>query len=104
MNKTMRFAVRLAICGGMILPAGTALAFTGQQYAGQAKITLAQARAKALQAYPGTITDQELEKEGGGTGLRYSFDIQKGAVTHEIGIDARTGRLLENSLEGPHAD
>jgi uncharacterized membrane protein YkoI len=41
--------------------------FVGQELAGQAKITLAQARTIALKARPGRITDQELEKEGGGT-------------------------------------
>jgi hypothetical protein len=25
-------------------------------------------------------------------------------VTHEVGVDAKTGKLLENSVEGPHAD
>jgi len=36
--------------------------------------------------------------------LRYSFDIERGRVTHEIGVDAKTGKVLENSLEGPHSD
>jgi hypothetical protein len=49
-------------------------------------------------------TGEELEKEKGGSGLRYSFDIKNGGVTHEVGIDAKTGKLLENSAEGPHAD
>jgi hypothetical protein len=25
-------------------------------------------------------------------------------VTHEVGVDAKTGKLLENSVESPHAD
>jgi hypothetical protein len=25
-------------------------------------------------------------------------------VTHEVGVDAKTGKLLENSVEGSHAD
>ncbi|MBO0737955.1 MAG: PepSY domain-containing protein [Alphaproteobacteria bacterium] len=81
-----------------------ASAYTGQQYARQPHVSLQQARAKALKAYPGRITDQELEKERGGTELRYSFDIKHGATTHKVGIDARTGRLLENSVEGPNDD
>jgi uncharacterized membrane protein YkoI len=48
--------------------------------------------------------DEELEKEKGGSGLRYSFDIKNGGVTHEVGVDAKTGKLLENRVEGPHAD
>ena len=50
------------------------------------------------------ITDEELEKEKGGTGLRYSFDIKRGAVTQEVGVDAQTGKVLENKKEGPHPD
>lgn len=70
-----------------------------------AKVSLAQARATAVAARPGTITDQELEREGGGTGLRYSFDIKSRAgKTFEVGVDARTGKVLENDAEGPHAD
>ena len=84
--------------------AGPAAAYTGQRLASQAKITIEQARAIALKAHPGQITDEELEREGGGSGLRYSFDIRNAAVTHEVGVDARTERVLENKTEGPHPD
>lgn len=70
----------------------------------QAKVTLAQARATALKAHPGVITDQELEKEAGGTGLRYSFDIKNNGKTFEVGVDGRTGKVLENKAEGPNPD
>jgi hypothetical protein len=33
----------------------------------------------------GAITDEELEKEKGGSSLRYSFDIRSGKVTYEVG-------------------
>ena len=69
-----------------------------------AKVSLAQARQTALAAHPGVITDQELEKEGGGTGLRYSFDIKANGKTFEVGVDGRTGKVLENKAEGPHPD
>ena len=49
-------------------------------------------------------TGEELAKEKGGSGLRYSFDIKNGGVTHEVGVDAKTGKLLESSVQGPHAD
>ena len=70
----------------------------------QAKVTLAQARATALKAHPGVITDQELEKEAGGTGLRYSLDIKNKGKTFEVGVDGRTGKVLENKAEGPNPD
>ena len=91
---------------GLVLTvaAGNAFAYTGHEFAGEAKISLKQARAIALKAHPGKVTDEELEKEKGGSGLRYSFDIQNGKVTQEVGVDAKTGKLLENATEGPNAD
>lgn len=62
------------------------------------------ARATALKARPGTVTDAELEKESGGSGLRYSFDIKSGGKTYEVGIDAKTGAILENKAEGKNPD
>ena len=69
-------------------------AYTGEELAKYAKVTLPEARAIALKAFPGKITDEELEKEKGGSGLRYSFDIKNGGVTHEVGVDAKNGKLL----------
>ncbi|MBU2786027.1 MAG: PepSY domain-containing protein [Acidithiobacillus ferriphilus] len=91
---------------GVILSAASlsAFAFTGQNLAGNAKVTIEQARTIALKAYPGKITDEELEQEKGGSGLRYSFDIKSGKVTHELGVDAKTGAVLENSTEGARPD
>lgn len=83
---------------------GVAQAFDGQQLEKDAKLDLAGARAIALKAFPGKITDEELEKEKGGSGLRYSFDIRQGNATHEVGVDAVTGQVLENSTEGADAD
>jgi uncharacterized membrane protein YkoI len=64
------------------------------------KISMSEARAIALKAYSGTIVKSELEREHGGSGLRYSFDMRKGGKWREVGIDAMTGRVLENSPEG----
>lgn len=91
---------------GLALTVATvsAFAYTGQKFATQAKVTMEQARATALKAHPGKITDEELEQEKGGSGLRYSFDIQNGKVTQEVGVDAKTGQVLENAPEGPNAD
>lgn len=84
--------------------AASAAAYTGQELAGGARVTIENARAIALKARPGRIIDEELERERGGSGLRYSFDVKNGAVTHEVGVDARTGRVLENKAEGPNPD
>jgi uncharacterized membrane protein YkoI len=52
-----------------------------------------------LKARPGEITDTELEREKGGSGLRYSFDIKSGGKTYEVGVDAKTGTVLENGAD-----
>jgi len=84
--------------------AAPAFAYPGQALSRGANVTMAQARKKALRAYPGRITSGELERERGGSGLRFSFDVSGRSGLREIGIDAKTGRLLENSKEGPNAD
>lgn len=99
----------LYFVAGASLTATAALAAQASHFAGanllpQAKITLTKARSTALAARPGEITDQELEKERGGTGLRYSFDIKSSGKTFEVGIDARTGKVLENDAEGANPD
>lgn len=67
-------------------------------------MTLKEARVTALKVVPGQITAEELEKESGGSGLRYSFDIKLQGATHEVGVDAKTGAVLENSIEGANPD
>ncbi len=84
---------------GAATPSATATSFHGHELAGQAKLSLVEARTIALKARPGKIVDQELEKEGGGSGLRYSFDIASHHKTIEVGVDAMTGKLLENGAE-----
>ena len=79
-------------------------AYTGIQYAKEAKISLKEARILALKVFQGKIVAEELEREEGGSGLRYSFDIRHGGVTQEVGIDAKTGEVLENAPEGPNPD
>ncbi len=92
----------LAAAGASASTAGHGL--KGANLAPMAKVTLSSARATALAARPGVITDQELEKEAGGTGLRYSFDVRSNGRTFEVGVDAKTGKLLENGAEGAHPD
>jgi uncharacterized membrane protein YkoI len=63
-----------------------------------AKISEAQARAAALKLAPGKIKEAEYEYERGG--WRWSFDIQMPGHIQEVGIDAMTGKVVENSNEG----
>ena len=63
------------------------------------KLSMAHARAIALKLAPGRIKSSEFEREGGV--WRYSFDIQQKGNVQEIGIDAMTGKVVENKSEGP---
>ena len=96
--------VTAALMGATAVTAAAPRDFAGAELLPQARITLAQARQTAVRAHPGVITDQELEKERGGTGLRYSFDIKNRGKTFEVGVDARTGKVLENDAEGANPD
>jgi uncharacterized membrane protein YkoI len=106
LNRHLKFiAIVPAIAfAGTLAVSHSALAYAGEKYAKEAKITLPEARNIALKARPGKITDEELEKERGGTGLRYSFDVKSAGATYEVGVDARTGKVLEDKKEGPHPD
>lgn len=88
---------------GALLVIGFSLpvnAFTGEKYSSQAEVSMQQARDIAQQQVPsGKIVKEELEKEAGGTGLRYSFDIQKKGAVNEVGVDAKTGEVLESTIE-----
>lgn len=90
----------------MVSIAITAQAYTGQKLEKNAKFKMVEARAIALKAHPGKITDEELEKEKGGSGLRYSFDITQAGKkgTQEVGVDGMSGVILENKLEGKNPD
>jgi uncharacterized membrane protein YkoI len=81
-----------------------ASAYTGHELAGKAKVSMVEARVIALKAHPGKITDEELENENGGSGLRYSFDIRRDNVVQEVGVDAKSGKVLENDPEGKNPD
>lgn len=82
------------------LPAlATAMPLAGSHYLPQARVSPARALAAAVKKEAGTIVAQELEKEPGGSGLRYSFDVKVKGVTHEVGIDASTGAVVEDSID-----
>ena len=99
----MKYIAALAVCAAFTAASANATTpvshFKGHQLASQSKITLAKATTLALKARPGRVVDKELERERGGSGLRYSFDIVSKGKTIEVGIDAVTGKVLENGAE-----
>lgn len=100
----MRNYAALGLACGLLVASVGAHAFSGEPLAKNAKVSIADARPIALKAHPGKIVDEELEKETGGSGLRYSFDIRTGQVTQEVGVDAQNGAVQENKQEGPNPD
>ena len=88
-----KLAIAALVAGGLAAPPALATA-----HAPSPRISLAQARAQALKLAPGRIISSEYEKEGGI--WRYSFDIQQRGHVQEVGIDGRTGRIVENKSEG----
>ncbi len=96
-----RILTTLCVVGAFASPA---LAFTGQDFEPSAKVKIPAARSVALKAHPGSIAAEELEREKGGSGLRYSFDIKTAAGTQEVGVDAMSGQVLEDAPEGADPD
>jgi uncharacterized membrane protein YkoI len=101
--------IRTFIIGGAIVTAFgvsmlSAMAYQGSSMAKFSKISISAARRIAHKAVHGKIFGQELEREIGGSGLRYSFDIKDGKTMREVGVDANTGAILENIVEGKHPD
>ncbi len=94
----------LGMAGAALLATAVAmlptLASAEAALANRPTIAMSKARAIALKAFPGKIVKEELEHERGGSGLRYSFDMRRGKHWREIGVDAMTGRVLENAREG----
>lgn len=113
--KTRHFAIATLLSFAAI---GAAQAYDGPALQKDANIPPAAARQIALNAQPGTVAGMELERETGGSGLRYSFDIRTpgrihkaagaspnaGDPVHEVGVDAKTGAVLENHVEGSNSD
>lgn len=102
-NQAFIASIVLLMSGGLI-GSNTALAYKGEKLAKHAKISLEQARKLAMKEFPGKIVDEELEKEAGGSGLRYSFDIRQDKRVHEVGVDAADGKILENSDDSNDKD
>jgi uncharacterized membrane protein YkoI len=78
--------------------------YKGEELARHARVSVMTARQLAQRVRPGIIISQVLEREAGGSGLRYSFDIKSGPRVYEVGIDARNGRVLQDDVASPNAD
>ena len=105
MNQSKK-VVTVVVTSLLLAVAFGAQAYTGEALAKHTKVSITEARVIALKAHPGKITDEELEKEAGGSGMRYSFDIVEAGkkAMQEVGVDAQSGAVLENKPEGKNPD
>lgn len=100
----MKIQASLALAALAIALPLSSFAYTGEKLEKTVKVSAAQAKVAALKKEPGTIVDMELEKEKGGTGIRYTFTISVKGIKREVGIDANTGVVLEDIVEGKNPD
>ena len=100
LNVNRSFLIAAAV---VVVPMSV-FAYTGEQLEKTVKFSSAQAKAIALKKEPGKIVDIELEKEKGGTGIRYTMTIAVKGIQREVGVDANTGAILEDSVEGENPD
>jgi uncharacterized membrane protein YkoI len=60
------------------------------------------AREIAAAASNGELSEADYEEEGGG--WRWSFDVKEDGKIHEIGVDATTGKIVEDKYETPEEE
>lgn len=98
MVAAVAFAAGMSACAASASPHGDA------HLQAQATISADDARGRAMAVRAGHVKAWELEREDGGSGLRYSFVITSADGDYEVGIDARDGAVLENAREGGNPD
>ena len=91
-------AIAMVVAGLLGASAAQATAPVAKAKPPVAKVSLSKARAIALKVVPGKIVKKEYGKEDGG--WRYSFDIKQKGNVQEVGVDAMTGKIVENKSEG----
>lgn len=106
--RNMRFAksaltiFALAV-SPMAYAGGGAGTYSGYEMSKDAQITMDEASAIALKQHPlGVITQRQLERITGGTGLRYSFNVKAEATNFQVAVDANTGDVIEDRLDVPN--
>lgn len=58
----------------------------------------------ALKAYPGNIISEELERSLAAASCATHLLLSDQKARHEVGVDAKTGTVLENCVEGKTSD
>lgn len=92
-------AAALVVSAGTVAIAQQTSEYGDTKLLSEAKLSVDAARQIALRTQTGTVKEWEIEREPGGSGLRYPFDIESGGQIHEVGVDARDGKVLENAID-----
>jgi hypothetical protein len=91
MRSLIRFSLPVALVLGTLV--------TTPLFSESPKLSKEKAQKIALKLHPGKVKSSELETEHG---LQvYSFDIQTDQGVREVGIDANSGKVVEDSVESP---
>jgi uncharacterized membrane protein YkoI len=88
-----------------LIIAVTALLFTASASAStkpKPRLSMQDAEKIALGRQAGTIKSEDLEKEN--NRWIYSFDIERDKQIHEVGVDANTGKIVEDKVEDAAAE
>lgn len=76
--------------------------FASTPSSGKPILSMEQAKKIALARHSGQVKSSVLEREHGR--LIYSFDIERDNETHEGGVEATTGRVVEDKIESAEAE
>ena len=96
MTTLKKMTCGLAVAGVALAVSSSAFAYKGQEMAKNAKISLNQAQAIAVNTRQGTIESQMLGHRKDAKGLDYSFVINSGGKMYDVAIDANTGDVAVN--------
>jgi uncharacterized membrane protein YkoI len=103
MIRFRAMAFGLAIIGMISVPSSNVFAYTGEKLAKGAKVSIEQARAIAASESRSDHRRRIGTREGRQR-PSLSFDIKSDGAVYEVGVDAQTGKVLEDKKEGRHPD
>ena len=69
----------------------------GQELLKHARVSPEAARATALKAHPGQVTDEALERAPNGAGYLYSLTIKGPSGVAQVAVDANSGKIVPNA-------